>query len=55
VVTRDIPSHALAVGVPARVVRYLDAEDKEQRTRLEMVRGETELFHAVAANWWRER
>ena len=31
VVTQDIPSRTLAVGMPARVVRHLDANEKKER------------------------
>ena len=55
VVTRDVPAHTLVVGVPARVVRWLDVEEKTQSTLLETVGGGTELFRAVPTEWWRER
>jgi acetyltransferase-like isoleucine patch superfamily enzyme len=35
VVTKDVPSHALAVGVPAKVIRYLDADEKKDEDKSE--------------------
>jgi acetyltransferase-like isoleucine patch superfamily enzyme len=59
VVTRDVPPHTLAVGVPARVVRSLvDDEIADARLRSDMVeaaRGEAQLPHAVTADWRRKR
>lgn len=50
VVTRDVPPHTLAMGVPAQVVRRLDADlnDEIQGEIFDAVHGEEEWLSAVA-------
>lgn len=55
VVTRDVPARSLAVGVPARVTRQLDADEETPGTISAAVRGGRESLRAVGDDWRRER
>jgi Acetyltransferase (isoleucine patch superfamily) len=52
VVTKDIPAYAIAVGVPARIVKYRFEDDQiEQLQKIEWWNFENDKLVEVEANW----
>lgn len=53
VVTKDIPAYAIAVGVPAKVVKYRFSEDVVERLcKMQWWNGSEKVFQRLEKNFW---